>query len=76
VSGQKTPNQKSMTYILWRGQRRQAQSEWTEGPRSEINDLHAVEGQRRQAQGEWTEGPRSEINDLHAVDEPEKASSG
>jgi len=44
VSGQKAPDQKSMTYILWRDQRRQAHGEWTEGPRSEINDLHAVEG--------------------------------
>ena len=74
VSGQKAPDQKSMTYTLWRDQRRQAQGEWTEGPISEINDLQAV-GQRRQAHGEWTEGPRSEINDLHAVDGPEKASS-
>jgi len=44
VSGQKAQDQKSMTYKLWMGQRRQAQSEWTEGPRSEINDLQAVKG--------------------------------
>jgi len=43
VSGQKAPDQDSMTYKLWRGQRRKAQSEWTEGPRSGFNDLHAVE---------------------------------
>ena len=54
MSGQKAPDQISMTYMLWRGQRGQAQGEWTEGPRSGFNNLQAVEGQ---AQGEWTEGP-------------------
>jgi len=54
VSGQKAPDQKSMTYMLWGGQRRQAQSEWTEGPRSEINDLHPVEGPEK-ASSEWVD---------------------
>ena len=47
MSGQKAPDQKSMTYKLWRGQRGQAQGEWTEGPRSETNDLQTVEGKLR-----------------------------
>jgi len=51
VSGQKVPDQKSMTYILWRGQRRQADGEWTEGPRSEINDLQTVEGTEKASSG-------------------------
>ena len=44
MSGQKAPDLESMTYRLWRGQRRQAKGKWTEGPRSEINGLHPVEG--------------------------------
>jgi len=40
-----------MTYILWSSQKRQAQGEWTEGPRSEINDLHAVEGPEKAISG-------------------------
>jgi len=44
VSGEKVPDQESMTYMLWRVQRRQADGEWIEGPRSGINGLHPVEG--------------------------------
>jgi len=51
VSGQKAPDQKSKTYMLLRGQRRQAHSEGIEGPRSEINDLHAVERAEKASSG-------------------------
>ena len=44
MNEQKAPDDESMTYTLWRGQ---AQDEWTEGPRSGINDLHPVEGPKK-----------------------------
>jgi len=51
VSGQKAADQNSKTYTLWKGQRRQPQSEWIEGPRSGFNDLHAVEGPEKTSSG-------------------------
>ena len=51
MSGQKAADQNSKTYTLWKGQRRQPQSEWIEGPRSGFNDLHAVEGPEKTSSG-------------------------
>jgi len=45
------PDQESKAYTLWTGQRRQAQDEWTEGPRSGFHDLHPVEGPEKASSG-------------------------
>jgi len=43
-----------MTYLLWRGKRRQAQGEWTDNPKSEINDLPPVDWPEKSSSG-WVD---------------------
>jgi hypothetical protein len=43
ISGQNVPGQQSMTYKLSRCRRKQTRDQWTECPRTGINDLLAVE---------------------------------
>ena len=43
ISGQNVRGQESMTYCLSRHRRKQTRDQWTECPRTGINDLRAVE---------------------------------
>ena len=72
MSGQKAPDQKSMTYTLWRDREGKLR---VSAPDQKSMTYKLWRGQRRQAQSEWTEDPKSEINDLHTVEGPETASS-
>jgi hypothetical protein len=42
ISGQNVPGQESKTYILSKRRRKQTRDQWTERPRTEINNLLAV----------------------------------
>ena len=43
ISGQNVRGQESMTYSLSRHRRKQTQDQWTECPRTGINDIRPVE---------------------------------
>ena len=43
ISGQNVRGQESMTYVLSKHRRKQTRDQWTECPRTGINDLRTVE---------------------------------
>ena len=60
ISGQNVRGQESMTYSLSRHRRKQTRDQWTECPRTGINDLRSVKASEDGTHDQWT---RTGIND-------------